>query len=195
MNPIHFYVHHEAEPEYTLAIAWHEADARPASELIKQFASAFCVANPTAPPLTAAEVLLKDADGLTVAPSACVIHHVSRGADLFAERAPAAAAAAAAVKASAAGKQAAAAPAGNELAKLLTPYMKAAEEAWEKRSYKRARSIYAEVVATVEQTSGLESALAHTVLALRRLGEIEALCHVSPPAHSQTGRFPPPVRC
>lgn len=177
-----FYIHHEeSDYPYTLALAWHEADARTVIELVKQFEAGFGAAHPTAPP---AAILLRDAEGSVVSPSACVAHVVGEGADLFAERvAPSVAASA---LSSAAGSSAAPAAAGSaassskadeakEVVRALKPYIKAADEAWEARAYKKAAGIYTELIATLEKTSGLEAAQVPMVTALRRLGEIELL--------------------
>ena len=91
-----FYIHYEQEPTYTLAVEWPVERAGRVADLCAQFAAAFTTANAAAGvKLTGPEVGLKTEDGTSIDDGALVLHVVSEGCDLFAERQTAKAATAA----------------------------------------------------------------------------------------------------
>lgn len=161
-----FYVHYEASPEFTLAVHWSDTDSRTVAELRGQFATAFKAAHGQALPQ---EAQLSAAEGEPQLPhGACVAHIVSDGGDLFAVcgAAPPVVTSAAASSASNGSKEA---------AKALVSFLKAAEKAWEKKEYRKARALYREFLEKSEASGALQLPSVNLGIALRRLGELETL--------------------
>ena len=180
---IKLYIHHEAaEPFYTLAVDWPLDSKASVYELQSHFASSFSKAHPSAKTMDADHVLLLDEDGTALAPAECVAHVIHDGCDLFAERGEAKLAPPQAVAASAPAPAASSSSKPpidavyKEMHKALIPYLKAAEEAFKERAYKKAATIYGEMYLTLEKRNltgpGLPSGLN---VIIRKLGEIEVI--------------------
>ena len=132
--------------------------------------------------MDADHVLLLDEDGTALAPAECVAHVIHDGCDLFAERGEAKLAPPQAVAASAPAPAASSSSKPpidavyKEMHKALIPYLKAAEEAFKERAYKKAATIYGEMYLTLEKRNltgpGLPSGLN---VIIRKLGEIEVI--------------------
>lgn len=158
---LRFYIHHENEPEFALAVSWNVTDRRTVRDLSKHFAAAFARAFPHHAPTN---FTLATESKLPY--SACVCSCVHNGADLFATLAPVDAAATAPITAAAAPPKPAATGSSSPAAidATLKPYLEAADTAYKARCYAKAKAIYTELI-TVVPTLGV---------ALYRLGEIEA---------------------
>ena len=163
-----FYVHHENEPEFTLRVLWDDADTRGVDTLLRHFASAFAKKGDQAA-AAAKQLQLTGADGVALPTKARVLAVVEDGGDVFAVRGaapppPTPAAAKAPAKPKAAKASSSELPA--EIQTALAPYLDAAQQAWDRRVYSKAKEIYTELV-------GVHPKLP---VALRRLGEIELMC-------------------
>lgn len=166
-----FYVHHEDEPEFTLRVLWDDADTRGVDTLLRHFVSVFAKKGDQAA-AAAKQLQLAGADGVALPTTARVLAVVEDGGDVFAVRGaapqtptPAAAKAPAKPKAASSAK-ASSSELPPEIQKALAPYLDAAQKAWDKRVYSKAKEIYTELV-------GVHPKLP---VALRRLGEIELMC-------------------
>ena len=171
-----FYIHHEAAPEFTLAVEWAAYDTRTVANIRSDFAAAFSRATGSA--VQPEELQLSLADGGEALPLlVCVAQVVSEGGDIFAirgARVPTPQAVSTAAATSAAGGEAAKKVDG-EVLKKLTACLKGAQSVWPQKEYRKARALYREYIDTARST-GLKPGK-DLALAMRRLGEIEVQMH------------------
>ena len=167
-----YYVHHEAAPEFTLAVESKPSDSRTVAALRADFAAAY--SSFTGSTVYASELQLSVAEDAPPLPlTACVAQVATEDGDFFAVRGapmpdPTPAASSAVASASTADSAAA-------LVSKVKAHMKKGEKAWEEKSYRKARAIYSELVqfGGALLTGGKTNA--QIGLAMQRLGEIEVI--------------------
>ena len=184
-RPMRFWVHHESDPEFALSVEWADGDARTVAALRDTFAAALARAHPTSAP-PAASLQLGASDGTRIPLDSCVVAAVCDGDDVYATVAceshvstappnvlsPSGAPSVAASASAVASGLPEALKARKKLPPALKPYFEAADEAWRKRSYRQARTIYTELLELDQNALPAR----HRSLARRRLGEIELHC-------------------
>lgn len=165
-----FYVHHEAAPEYTLAVEWASTDTRTVAHLRADFAAAFSRITGSAAPPEQLQLSLAE-DGPALPLEVCVAQVAFEGADMFAVRTSVATMPATAPPTAAA--VATKAVADGEVTKKLSKLIKSAEKLWPQKQYRQARELYREYM-DLQSSAGLKSGK-EAALAMRRLGEIEVI--------------------
>ena len=150
-----FYIHHDGDPEFTLAVSWAPTDRRAVRDLCALVAKRL--------PATAGtrHISLVTENGVELPAGHCVCACVREGADLIAKsvaRPPSQPAPAAAANA----------------AEDLEPYLKAADKAYGARQLARAKTIYTELLGVSPR---LFTALLRLGLIEEQAGRHEEACH------------------
>ncbi|EOD30456.1 hypothetical protein EMIHUDRAFT_232788 [Emiliania huxleyi CCMP1516] len=150
-----FYIHHDGDPEFTLAVSWAPTDRRAVRDLCALVAKRL--------PATAGtrHISLVTENGVELPAGHCVCACVREGADLIAKsvaRPPSQPAPAAAANA----------------AEDLEPYLKAADKAYAARQLARAKTIYTELLGVSPR---LFTALLRLGLIEEQAGRHEEACH------------------